>query len=146
MRRGVKMEAAEIKIKGKTVRVPSARIDGKTVVVRGKWFMMAAVQDEEWLSGEVDEPAFFVEQIKQKRMKADVFTFCQKLPHIEPEHPYYMEWDNVAAIPVTTFQEWWEKRLPQVTRKSIRRGFKRDVVASVCEFNDDLVHGIIEIH
>jgi hypothetical protein len=52
----------------------------------------------------------------------------------------------VAAIPTDNYKEWWEKQLPQVTRKSIRRAAKRGATARVVEYTDDLVRGIMGIH
>ena len=126
--------------------MPSASIDGTAVVVLGKQLGIAMVRDEEWQDGEaVHDPEEFIAGLKRD-LKADIFTFAQKLPDTKPKYGYPVEWDNVAAIPVTSYQDWWEKQLPQVTRKSIRRGAKRGVAAEVTEFTDDLVSGIIEIH
>lgn len=137
----------EIKVRKGTIKVPSIRINNKTVVVTGKAIKMATVHDEEWLEGQgVDEPEMFIAKMKEANLKADIFTFTQKIPDIVPRYQYHLEWDNVAAIPIISFKDWWEKRLPQVTRKSIRRGGKRGVIAKVVEFNDELVRGIIEIH
>ncbi len=143
------MEAnlAEIKIRGKAVKAPSTLINAKTVVVTGKWIRIAAVHDEEWLEGQVvDAPELFIAKLKESKLKADMLTFVQKLPHTQPKYKYHVEWDNTAAIPITSFQHWWEKRLPQVTRKNIRRAGKRGVVAKIVEFNDELVKGIVDIH
>jgi hypothetical protein len=138
---------AEIKVKGKAVKVPAACVEGATVVVTGRWLRTAAVQDEEWLEGKrVGDPEAFVRAFRQQNLGADLFTFVEKLPETKPRHPYPWVWDNAAAIPITTFDEWWEKHLPQVTRKNIRRAAKRGVFAKIVEFSDDLVRGIIEIH
>jgi hypothetical protein len=136
----------EIKVRGKPIWVPSTRINNNTVVVTGKWIKTAFVHDEEWLEGEVvDDPELFITGSKQE-LRADIFTFAQKLPQTQPKYKYHVEWDNVAAIPITSFKEWWEKRLPQVTRKSVRRGIKRGVIARVIEFDDELLSGILGIH
>lgn len=138
---------AEIKAKGKAIKVPSVTINGQNVVATGKWIKMASVHDEEWLEDQVvNDPDLFITAIKQGKLKADIFTFSQKLPDTQPKYKYHMEWDNVAAIPITSFKDWWENRLSQVTRKSVRRGGKRGVIANVEEFNDDLVQGIVGIH
>ncbi|HEY4282953.1 MAG TPA: hypothetical protein VGM62_07795, partial [Chthoniobacterales bacterium] len=42
----------------------------------------------------------------------------------------------------TTYEDWWENKLPQVTRKNVRRGHKRGVRVEIAEFNDALVQGI----
>jgi hypothetical protein len=138
---------SEIKIKGKPVKVQSILIDDKTLIVTGKSIMIASVHDEDWLEGQVVEnPEVYISELKEKKLKADIFTFAQKLPDTEPRYKYHMEWDNAAAIATHSFKEWWEKRLPQVTRKSVRRGSKRGVIAKVAEFNDELVQGIVHIH
>jgi hypothetical protein len=140
-------DLAEIKVKGKKIKVPSIRINNKTIVVTGKWLRTATVEDEEWLEGQiVSDPEVFIAGLKQTKPKADIFTFAQKLPDTKPKYQYHFEWDNVAAIPTTSYKEWWEKKLPQVTRKSVRRGIKRGVIAEVSRFDDALVKGIVGIH
>jgi len=137
----------DIYVKGKWIKVPSTRIDDRTVVVTGRFIRTAAVHDESWLEGQVVEnPESFIRELKTSKLKADIFTFVQKIPDTQPKYKYHFEWDNVAAIPITTFEEWWEKRLPQVTRKSVRRAAKRGVTSKVSEFNDELINGIIGIH
>lgn len=135
----------EIKARGKITKVPWFRIHDKPVVITGKLIKTVRIKDEEWLQGQVNEPEAFIGALRQA-LKADIFTFAQKLPCTEPKHDYCREWDNVAAIRTTSYQDWWEKQLPQVTRKSVRRGIKRGVAAAVVPFSDDLVHGIIKIH
>jgi hypothetical protein len=137
----------EIKLKGKSIKVPSIHIDDKTVIVTGKFIKIAAVHDEEWLENQVvNNPEFFKIKLIQEKLKADIFTFNQKITDPEPHYKYHIEWDNAAAITISSYQNWWDNELPQVTRKSIRRGAKRGVIAKVIEFNDELVNGIIEIH
>ena len=137
----------DIYVKGRFIKVPSIRIDDKTVVVTGKFIKMAAVNDEAWLEGQVvNDPEHFIHELKESKFKADILTFSQKIPDTHPKYKYHFEWDNVAAISITTFEEWWEKRLPQVTRKSVRRAAKRGVTSKVSEFNDELINGIIGIH
>jgi hypothetical protein len=126
---------------------PSVQIEDRFVVARGKWYKMATVFDEEWIDGDgVADPEAAIKKIKNGPLKADIFTFAQKLPRTEPLYGYYMEWDNVAAIQTDNYKEWWENRLPQVTRKSIRRAAKRGATARVVEYTDDLVRGIMGIH
>jgi hypothetical protein len=137
----------EIQVKGNLIEIPSVQINDKTVVVTGKWISTAKVRGEDWCEGQsVADPELFVRKLTESGLKADIFTIAQQIPDVKPRYKYHMDWDNVAAIPITRFEEWWEKRLPQVTRKSVRRGQKRGVVAKVTEFNDELVRGIVGIH
>jgi len=140
-------ESIEISVKGKPVQVPAVHVNGRTIFVSGGWLKIASVRDEAWLAGQpVEDPAACLERIRQRGLRADLFTFIQKLPLIEPKHDYPMVLDNVAAIATTDYKEWWEKKLPQETRKNVRRSVKRGVTVREVEFNDELVKQIVEIN
>jgi hypothetical protein len=141
------VEQAEIRIYGKTLYVPSTEICGRTVVVTGKRFRTAQIKDEELVEGvPVEDPESFIIKLKESELKADVFTFAQRPPEITPKYDYRFEWDNWAAVPTTCFKDWWENRLPQESRKNVRRAAKRGVVVRVVPFDDDLVKGIHKIY
>ena len=102
----------EIRVSGKTIKVPSTRVNDRTIVVTGKSLKTAAVQDEEVVQGEpVDDPELFIAALKQSGLQADIFTFSQHLPNVIPKYQYYLEWDSMAAVPITTFQEWLKQRV-----------------------------------
>lgn len=44
---------AEISVEGSSRKVPSVQIDGRTVIVTGRWLKLASVHDEEWEDGTV---------------------------------------------------------------------------------------------
>jgi len=137
----------EIRIKGKSVRVPSAKIDGRTVLVQGKWLKLAVVHDEDLIEGEiVAHPESFVSQLRRAGINADIFTFAQKLPDIAPKSTYHVEWDNLAVIPITTFSDWWEKRVEPSVRRAVRKAAKLGVVVKLVEFDDAFVNGIVGIN
>ncbi len=141
-------DSIEISLKGKWIRVPALYVSGKTIVVTGRWIKVAAIHDEQWLDAEVEDPETCVEKLKQQgspRLQADIFTFTQKLPATLPKYKYHTEWDSVAAIRVTSFMGWWDK-LPQETRKNVRRSQKRGVLVTVKEFGDDLIRGLMELN
>ena len=110
----------EIAIKGKWLTVPAVEINGKNIIVRGKWLKIAGVEAEQWLETELVEPHACLEFLKHSGFRADVLSFAQKLPDTEVKYSYPMEWDSIAAIPITSFPQWW-KDLPQETRKNVRR-------------------------
>jgi GNAT acetyltransferase-like protein len=143
----MEVSTVEISVRGKLVSVPSTSISGREIIVTGKWLKVASVKDTEWLEGEiVERPETFIAALKQFPSKPDIFTFSQRLGSTELKYPYHVEWDNVAAIPITTYSEWWEKRLPQVSRKNVRRAQRRGVVAKLAAFDDNLVDGITRIY
>jgi hypothetical protein len=137
------LKHVEVRVKGKNTQVPAVEIDGRTIVARGGWIKTASIYDEIVAPGEpVREPKSFIEQLKRSGLKADVLTFFQRPPDLQPRFNYHIEWDNYAAVPITTYEDWWEKRLPQEARKNTRRSAKRGVVVKTVPFDDELVRGI----
>jgi hypothetical protein len=97
---------------------------------------------------ETDQPELLVSSLKDRKrggMRADLFTFAQKLPNKTPKYNYAMEWESVAAVELASFKEWWEK-LPQETRKNVRRSQKRGVTVEVRPFDDDLIKRISDVN
>ena len=76
----------------------------------------------------------------------DLFTFIQRLPATTPEYNYPMEWDNVAAMPISTFEHWWTRQIDGKTRNMVRRSEKKGLVIREVTFDDALVKGIWEIY
>jgi hypothetical protein len=137
----------EIRVKGKAVWAPFAETDGRTVITTGKWLKIAAVQDEDLVEREVvADPASFIPRLKETGLNADIFTFPQRLPDTSPKYAYHLEWDNFAVIPITTFAEWWDKRIESSVRRAIRKAAKAGVVVKLAEFDEAFVQGIVNIN
>lgn len=141
-------ESVEISVKGKWFRVPALKVNGKSIIRKGRWLKIAYVNAEQWLETPVDDPALCIKALKEEQsgdLRADVFTFCQKLPATQPQYPYHFEWESVAAIRITTFKDWWEG-LSQESRKNVRRAQKRDVVVQVKKLDRHLIEALVELN
>jgi hypothetical protein len=117
------------------------------VIVTGRWLKTAVVRDEEWqTAGIVADPDTFLEAVRQSGLKADILRFVPASTDRVPRQSHRLEWDNVAAVRITTFADWWENRLPQVSRKNVRRSQRRGVTVKVVKFDEALVQGIKSIY
>jgi hypothetical protein len=133
---------------GRWIKVPATEVDGNLIVVTGRALRVAEVHKEEFLDGEIENPCACVEHLRrheQHGLRADVFTFAQKLPNVLPRYEYSTVSESVAAIRLSSFDDWWGQ-LPQDTRKNVRRAAKRGVVVKTRVLDDDLVRGIAEIN
>lgn len=116
------------------------------LVVSGHFLTLARIYDEEWLlENTLHDPEKLISIMRKEHPYIDIFSFSQKLPDVSPKYKYYMEWDNLAVVCVSDYDEWW-KSLPQVTRKNVRRSAKRGVIVRPVPFDDDLVNGISSIY
>jgi len=82
----------EIRVKGINTLVPSADIGGRTVIVNGGWVKTASIRDEHFTAAKpVDDPAAFLAALKQSGLRADVLTFFQRPPDLQPKFSYPLE-------------------------------------------------------
>jgi hypothetical protein len=140
----VPRNTVEIRIKGRWVAVPVVELNGKELLAKGTWLRMATIRSEEMMENELEDPEPYIQKLKadgNRVLKADIFTFPQKLPATQPKYSYPMEWESVAVAHSISFQNWWDS-LPQETRKNVRRSQKRGVTITIKEFNEELIQGI----
>ncbi len=57
-----------------------------------------------------------------------------------------MEWDNLAVLPVSTFDHWWNHQIRSLPRNRARQAEKRGVTLREVPFDDQLVRRIWEIY
>jgi hypothetical protein len=133
----------QIAIKGKRIEVTSIRIDNHEIVVTGKIIKTARIK-EEW-DDDIENPASLIEKINSSGLHIDIFMFMQRLPESMPKYDYWMEWDNVAAIPISTHKFWLENQLHPNHRNKVRKANKEGVEVKAVEFNDDFVTSIMRI-
>lgn len=143
----MQIDTTEVSVKGTKIEVPSVIIDGRTVISSGRWLKIATVRDEDLVEGEtLANPDSFISDLKQSGLKADLFTFSQRPPDVSPKYGYYMEWDNLAVIPITTFSHWWDNRVESSVRRAVRKASKQGLIVKVAPFDDEFVRGIVSIN
>src|ERR1700737_1542515 len=94
----------EVNVKGRWIRVPALDVAGNSVIVKGRWLRIGMIHDEIWLENEVEDPEQFVKSLREcssRALRADIFTFSQKVPATTPKYPYPVEWESIAAIRAT---------------------------------------------
>jgi hypothetical protein len=121
------------------------KICGCEIRVSGRLLRTARIDAEKFLFLEVD-PATSVEAIRSSKCRIDLFTFLQRLPESRQKFAYPMEWDNFAAIPVTTFENWWNKQIGFKARNKAKQAEKKGVVVKEVSFDRSLTEGIWEIY
>jgi len=120
------------------------KICGKDIQVQGGLIRIArlAADGYEFL----EDPESALDALRESGIRIDLFTFTQKLPHTQPKYGYPMEWDNVAALPVSTFDHWWTRQVSFKVRNKVRLAEKRGVSVREVPFDDALVRGISAIY
>lgn len=76
----------------------------------------------------------------------DLFTFIPRLTDNIPRHPYLIEQANVAALRVTSFEQWWNEVLGFKARNKAKQAQKKGVELHEVRFDEQLVDGIWKIY
>src|SRR5204863_1387675 len=94
----------------------------------------------------LEDPEPTLEAVRRFGVRVDLFTFMQRLPETSPKYRYPLEWDNLAVLPVSTFEQWWTQQIDNKTRNMARKAEKKGVSLREVPFGDALVHGIWEVY
>jgi len=107
-------------------------------------FLRVATLDQEWYE-DLEDPTAMLAALSERGSRADVLSFWQRLPDVTPKYDYYHEPEYVAAMPITTYDEWFNKHISSRTRGMIRKTAKLGVVVREVTWTDDFVRGITRI-
>jgi hypothetical protein len=94
----------------------------------------------------LSDPEPLIAELRSSGNRIDIFTFMQGLPETEPRFRYAMEWDNLAVLPISTFEHWWTKQIRSITKNRAKQAEKKGVVVREVEFDEKLARGIWEIY
>ena len=124
----------------RSARALLLKVGGREIQVDGGLLRIARLAADKFDS--VDDPGATLEALRASGIRIDLFTFMQKLPDTSPKYDYPMEWDNVAALRVSTFDQWRTKQINNRARNALRIGERKGIVVREVPFDDPLVRGI----
>ncbi|MGD0222994.1 MAG: hypothetical protein ABSF71_11705 [Terriglobia bacterium] len=117
---------------------------GKEIRFDGRLIRIAHVDGEGYQF--LGDPDAAMVALRKSGARADLFTFIQKLSETSPKYSYPMEWDNIAALPVSTFDHWMAHQIDFKVRNKVRKAAKNGVNVREVPFDDNLVQGIHAIY
>jgi hypothetical protein len=117
---------------------------GYDIKIQGRFIRIAGLSADTYEF--VEKPAAVVDALRSAAERVDLFTFMQKLPDTTPKYSYLMEWDNLAVLPVSTFDHWWTKQINDKTRNMARRAGKKGVVIREVPLDEAFIEGVWAIY
>lgn len=119
-------------------------VDNKETLITGRVTRIARLQAEYYEA--INNPEAFLNKLKNCGKRVDLFTFVQSVQDPTPKYEYAMEWDNVAVLNISSYDEWWKNQIKDKTRNMVRRAKKCGVELRPVKYNDELIRGIVEIY
>src|SRR6266478_2856989 len=120
------------------------KVCGKEILIQGKVIRIARLDADTYEF--LEDPETVLDALRKCDVRVDLFTFMQRLPETLPKYNYPMEWDNLAALPISTFDQWWTEQIDSKTRNMVRKAEKKGVEVREVPFDDTLVEGIWTIY
>lgn len=120
------------------------RFDKREIRVTGGLCRVAHLDADDFKF--VDDPEALLAELRKSNARADLFTFLQRLPETLPKYHYPFEVDNLAVLPISTFENWWTKQIGFKARNKAKQAEKKGVTVREAPFDESLVKGIWEIY
>lgn len=122
----------------------SIAVDDKKISVVGNCPRVAKLHSE--FHEYIDQPETFLSGLKDSKVRADVFTFVPPISDKDKKHDHLFEWEQIAVLTISTYENWWKKQVNDKTRNMVRKAGKKGVTIQAVEFNDELAKGIHTIY
>jgi hypothetical protein len=133
----------EAVINGKAVSLDYAKINGQTYTVTRGLVRVMSLEDD-WYE-DVDDPTSLIAVLNNSDLRADIFTFWQRLPDITAKYQYHTEWESLAVLPIKSFDYWWSKQIKDKTRNMVRKAQRAGIEVREVSYDDAFVQGMTNI-
>lgn len=130
-------------INGSPAQIECLTIAGQVYTILRGLATVVRLEDE-WYE-DVQDPDVVIAALKDSRLRADIFTFWQRLPYTEPQFDFHREWESIAALPVNSFDDWWNKQIRDKTRNLIRNSQRKGVEVREARYDEDFVRGMVQV-
>lgn len=130
--------------KGKSAQIECIEINGQTFSINRGLFTVVSLEDE-WYE-DLNDPQAVINVLQGNfGVKVDLFTFWQRMPDIEPKHSFHCEWEEIAVLPISSYDHWWNHQIKSRVRTLIRKAEKSGVTVKETSYDDDFVRGMSAI-
>jgi hypothetical protein len=135
------IQLRESVVKGVSTRIRCVEIGGQIYSLSDGPIRTVSLEDD-WYE-DVGNPAAIIEALQGSTgPAADIFTFWQRPPDVEPVHDYYREFDELAVLPLSTYEDWWSETIKSRLRTTIRKSEKLGVEVREADYDDDFIEGM----
>jgi hypothetical protein len=114
------------------------------IAIQGRLIRIARLDGEKY--NFPNDPTELLAGLRNCGTRIDLFTFLQRIPETKPKYTYPMEWDNLAVLPVSTFDHWWNHQIRSFPRNRARQAEKKGVILREVPCDETLFRGICEIY
>jgi hypothetical protein len=131
-------------VKGKPTQIPCVDIDGNRLTLERGLIRTIRLEDE-WFY-DIRDPEELIKRLTaNKETIADIFTFWQRYPETTPEFKYFLEWDDIAVLPISSYENWISHQIKPRVRGLIKKSLKEGIVVKESVYDEAFVQGMTAI-
>jgi hypothetical protein len=131
-------------VNGRPTSIECVRIDNQEYLLEGRAPRIARLEDE-WFE-DLRNPVRASEQLRELPSgRPDLLTFWQRLPEVDRLHDYHCEWEDLAVLPVETYDRWWNQQIKSRVRNQIRKSQKEGLIVRESAYDEAFVAGMTAI-
>lgn len=131
-------------VRGQPAGIRCVDIRGQTFTLQEGLISTLSLEDE-WFE-DLDDPGGTIAALKASlRDSPDLFTFWQRMPDVDAREGLYTEWEDIAVLPIRSYDHWWNKQIKSRVRSQIRKAEKEGLVVKEVPYDDDFVAGMTAI-
>ena len=120
------------------------KICEKDIAIQGRILRIARIDGEKYTFPE--DPEKLIADCGHAAREWTCSHFCKGRLRPRQSTSYPMQWDNLAVLPISTYDHWWTKQIPSIGRNRARQAEKKGVIVREVPFDEALLRGIVEIH
>lgn len=117
---------------------------GKEILIDGRLIRVASLDGEGYQF--LEDPEAALGSLRSSGARIDLFTFITRLSDTSTKFNYPTDRDNMAALRISTFDDWMTKQVDRKVRNMVRKATKNGVVVREVPFDDALIRGIHAIY
>ena len=134
----------ETLVNGSPARIRCVEIGGQVFEISSGPITVVRLEDE-WYEDITDPQAVITALRDDPGFRPDLFTFWQRMPDVEPKYAYHFELEDIAVLPITSYDHWWRNQIKSRTRNLIRKSEREGLVVREAEYDDEFVRGMTAI-
>jgi hypothetical protein len=101
--------------------------------------------EDEWFE-DLHDPERVLQLIRAvPGARADLLSFWQRMPDVTRRFPYHVEFEEIAVLPIESYDKWWKSQIKSRVRNQVRKSEKDGVVVKEVPYDDAFVRGMTEI-
>jgi hypothetical protein len=132
-------------VKGQPATIRCVEAGGQTFVLDGGPVRIASLEDE-WFE-DLADPQAAIDALRRLpgRSRPDIVTFWQRMPDTTARHPFHTEWEEIAVLPIQSYDHWWKNQIKSRVRNQIRKSEKEGLIVKEVPYDDEFVRGMTAI-